>query len=190
MRWTFAILAGCFLVLPCRGQFPFPNACDPTVGGWAIFRDRNQTICSVGGVFCPRKVTVTEKTPQGPVVSQAVYPSWLKDPTVASRPVPLPSPRPPAATARLQVQLPDPRGLLYLGERLLPSEGTVRWLESPPLEPGKVYPLRLRAAFKVGDNLLIEERELSLQAGASVVVIFEGKTAIAVPLPSKDRQAL
>ena len=105
MRWAFAVLAGCFVVLPCKGQFPFPNACDPTVGGWAIYRDRSQTICMVGGVFCPRRITVTERTPQGPMSSQAVYPSWLKDPTVVSQPVPLPAPRPPvprpARTSRL-----------------------------------------------------------------------------------------
>ena len=40
------------------------------------------------------------------------------------------------------------------------------------------------AAFKVGDNLLIEDKTALVQAGQGAALTFDGSGAIRVPLPS------
>jgi uncharacterized protein (TIGR03000 family) len=84
----------------------------------------------------------------------------------------------------LQIEMPDPFGIVYIDGELLPSRGTLRTLESQPLAPGKSYPLKLRAAFAVGDRLLIEEKTLMLRAGETLRVTFDGRAALAVALPA------
>ena len=60
--------------------------------------------------------------------------------------------------------------------------GKTRVLESPPLPPGVAHPLHLRAAFAVGDRLLIQDKRVLLRAGENLAVTFDGVEAISVPL--------
>jgi uncharacterized protein (TIGR03000 family) len=83
----------------------------------------------------------------------------------------------------VQVEIPDPDGILYAEGELLRSGGTVRQLQSPPLPRGREFPLRLRAAFRMGANLLIEEKLVQLRAGEQVVAAFDGRAALSVPFP-------
>ena len=43
-----------------------------------------------------------------------------------------------------------------------------------------------RAAFQVGENLLIEEKEVVVRAGQMADVAFDGQRALSVPLPKSD----
>ena len=67
------------------------------------------------------------------------------------------------------------------------AEGTVRQVQSPPLEGGKPFVFQLRAAFRVGDNLLIEDRQVTVGSGELGDVSFDGKRALSVPLPRSNR---
>jgi len=179
MRRGLAVLACLFLGSSLRSEEPiFPDGTPARLyGGLMIIRQGNQTTVSTGGVLLPRQVKVTTATPEGPVVTHFTLPSMLQTPHGV---VPLPD----AAPAMLRVEVPDVYGLLYVdGEMLRTKGGTVRYLQSPPLPPGTSYPLHLRAAFQVGDNLLIEDRKVVIGAGTSGVVTFDGSRALSVPLP-------
>jgi uncharacterized protein (TIGR03000 family) len=168
----------CSLVLiaaACGGEPIFPDGTPARLqGGFMIIRQGDQTTVSLGGVLFPRRVKVTTATPDGPVVSYFTLPSFLHSPNA----LPLPD----AAPALLYVEIPDFYGNLYIEGELVRGWGTARHLQSPPLPPGKDYPVRLRAAFQRGDNLLIEDRQVVLRAGQSSVVRFDGSAAISVPL--------
>jgi len=178
MRQALAILVGCFVfVVPSRGEeSPFPDGSTPRqYGGLMILRQGNQTTLSLGGVLFPRRVRVTTATPEGPVVTRFVLPSTLRSP----HSVPLPR----SAPALLQVEIPDDYGLLYIEGDLVRTRGTVRHLQSPELPPGVAYPLHLRGAFKVGDNLLIQDMQVQIRAGESTTATFDGTGAVTVRLP-------
>jgi len=89
--------------------------------------------------------------------------------------------------AGVQVSIPDPSGVLYLDGRLTDTRGTSRHLESPSIGPGKAYVFKLRAGFQVGENLLIEEKEVVVRAGQLTEVTFDGTRATSVPLPRSGR---
>jgi hypothetical protein len=84
----------------------------------------------------------------------------------------------------VRVRIPDPIGLLYVDGRLTDTRGESRLIEAPPAGKGQV--VRLRAAFKVGDNLLIEEKEVAVRAGEVTEVSFDGTRATSVPLPRSE----
>jgi uncharacterized protein (TIGR03000 family) len=125
-------------------------------------------------VLFPRKVRVTTVTPEGPVVARFKLPSAFRSPTR----LPLPE----SAPASLQVEIPDADGLLYVEGELIRGYGTVRSLQSPPMPAGTPCPLHLRAAFKVGDHLLIEDKQVFLRAGEAVGVTFDGSRADSISL--------
>ena len=178
MRRTLAILACCFfLTASTRAEelvnpdgIPYRD-----LGGLIIIRQGAQTTVSLGGVLFPRKVKVTTATSEGPVVTRFVLPSAFQSPT---RP-----PLPEAAPGFLQVEIPDDDGLLYIEGELVRSKGTSRLLQSPVLAPGVPCTLHLRAAFKVGANLLIEDKEVQMEGGKNAAVKFDGARAVSVPLP-------
>jgi uncharacterized protein (TIGR03000 family) len=182
MRRGLAILACCFFLSPAtRGGDPFlPDGTPLSGNGGLIFlRQGDQTTLSLGGVLLPRKVRVTTATPEGPVVTRFTLPSVLHSPTM-----------PPflgTAPAFLRVDIPDRYGLLYLDGELLRTPGAERLLQSPPLPPGQAYPVHLRAVFQVGGDLLIEDKQVLLRAGESVVVTFDGSRATSVPLPREGK---
>jgi hypothetical protein len=147
-------------------------------GGLMIFRQGNQTITSLGGGVFGRRVKVTTDTPEGPVVTQFTLPSNFH--SLQAPPIPN------AAPAMLRVQLPDPNGVFYVAGELVRSHGTVRQLQSPPLPLGQPTPLHVRAAFRVGDQLLIQEKRLMLWGGQVLEVVFDGQGAVAVPLPRPE----
>jgi uncharacterized protein (TIGR03000 family) len=178
MRRCLAVLTCSLLGSTLRSEEPiFPDGTPARLnGGLMIIRQGNQTTVSLGGVVLPRQVKVTTVTPEGPVVTRFTLPSMFQTPSGV---VPLPD----AAPALIRVEVPDVYALLYVDGEVVRTRGTVRYLQSPPLPPGTSYPLRLRAAFQVGDNLLIEDRQIVIGPGTSGVVTFDGSRALSVPLP-------
>lgn len=179
-RFLAIFVCGFLLTSPTRGDEP--KAPDGTpwrvYGGLIVVRQGDQRIRMLGGALLPRSVKVTEATPEGPVVYQFTAPSaWQGSP-----PLPVPG----CAPARLQVQMPDDNGLLYIEDELIRSAGTSRQVQSPPLAPGRSFPLRVRAAFKSGENLLIEDKQVMIRAGQVSAVAFDGSRALSVPLPRTD----
>jgi hypothetical protein len=209
MYRTLAAL-GCWLVLvsPSRsgdyveipGSFPIPRPShnvkdwgpldyDDTPGavpgGIVFIKQGNQRIWRIGGGILPMRVKITEPGPDGPVTTRMVLPSSgqssfvplaLQHQIVAPSPAPSPAP----GTTGVRVQIPDPIGLLYVDGRLTDTKGESRLIES---SSGKARVFRLRAAFKVGENLLIEEKEVTVGAGQVTDVTFDGTRGTAVPLP-------
>ena len=185
MRRTLGLIACCFLLTPStRAEEPVNPDGIPysMLGGLIIVRHGNQTTTSLGGALFPRRVKVTTETPDGPVVARFILPSAFQSP---NRP-----PLPESAPAFLQVEIPDDDGLLYIEGELIHTKGTVRWYQSPPLPPGRDCTLHLRAAFQSGDHLLIEDKEVSLQAGANTAVKFDGRQAQSVALPKGPTEPL
>jgi hypothetical protein len=147
-------------------------------GGIVFGRVNGQRVLRVGGALFPMRVRVTEPGPDGPVTTRMVYPSSGQSslvPLALQHQVVMPSPAPGACGVR--VQIPDPIGLLYVDGRLSDSRGEARFVETPA---GTV---RLRAAFKSGEKLLIEEKEVVVRAGQVTDVAFDGSRATAVALP-------
>jgi hypothetical protein len=164
-------------------------------GGLVFIRQGNQRIWRVGGGLLPMRVKVTETGPDGPVTTRMVFPSAAQSSAVplalqghaTAVPLAVQGQAAPAAPtpgrACAQVQMPDPSGLLYMDERLTDTDGASRQVQSPPLADGQVHVFRLRAAFRVGDNLLIEDKQVAVRSGQLADVRFDGAKAISVPLP-------
>ncbi len=147
------------------------------VGGLVIMRQGGVTTVSFGGGVFPRKVKVLEAVPAAPAVAHFSLPDAF--------PAPVAPPFPQPAPALLRITVPDRYGLIYIDDRLVRAPGdTERLLQSPPLLPGRDYPVRLTATFQVGANLLVEDRQVVLRAGESTAVTFDGRRAVAVPLPT------
>jgi len=178
MRVSLAILTSLFLVISSTHaeDSPFPDGAAPRqYGGFMFIRQGNQTTVSLGGVLIARRVKVTTATPEGSVVTRFLLPSVFHVPNS----VPLPQ----SAPALLKVEIPDHYGLLYIEGEMVRTVGTTRQLQSPDLPPGKAIPIHLRAAFQSGDHLLIEDKQIQIQAGESNFVKFDGSGAVSVPLP-------
>jgi hypothetical protein len=174
MRRTKMIIACCLLITsPSLAQGPFSPDGTPlsAMGGLIIIRQGNQTITSLGGGIFPRKVKVVTATPEGPVMTRFSLPSAFYCPS-----------SPLAQPAFLRVEMPDPDGLLYIEGELIRSKGISRQLQSPPIPVDMHYSVRLTAAFRVGHNLLIEDRQSDLRAGECTIAIFDGSEALSVPL--------
>jgi uncharacterized protein (TIGR03000 family) len=182
MNRCLAVLVGCFVIAaPMRAQeIVFPDGLTPSqMNGLIIIRKGNQTTTSLGGGLLPQWIRVKTETPEGPVVTKFRLPSALH--------MPYRPPLPQAAPAMIDVGIPDPIGLLLIEGETTKTKGTARKLESPLLAPGKDYPIRLRAAFAVGDRLLIEDRDVVIHAGDSIAVNFDGSRAIAAPLRREEK---
>jgi hypothetical protein len=164
------------LPTPYDGEWISPDGRPAsTLGGVIFARQGNQTVLSTGGAVFPRRVQVTTDPP-------AITPFALPGMGGAAGQLPVPN----GVPGVLRVGLPDPSGLLYLDKELIRSTGSWRRLQSPPLAPGQSYPLQVRAAFKVGDNLLIEDKEVVMRPGVETIVSFDGSRATSVPLPRAD----
>jgi hypothetical protein len=184
MYRVLAFIACCGLLTPAaRGDEPLaPDGTPLRVQGGLIFvRHGNQTIWSLGGGIFPRKIKMTTATPEGPVVTRFSLPP--------NSPIPLGPVAGASTPASLQIAIPDPDGLLYIEGNLVRGKDTLRHLQSPPLPPGQACLLHLTAAFRVGDNLLIEDQQVQVQGGANTTVTFTGSKAISVPLPANAVEA-
>jgi hypothetical protein len=84
----------------------------------------------------------------------------------------------------VEVHVPDARGLLYVNGEPEPRYGPVQVLRTEPLYAHTPQTFLLRAAFRSGDNLLIEERTVSVSAGEVTSVTFDGSGAVRVKLPA------
>jgi uncharacterized protein (TIGR03000 family) len=176
MRRVLAVLASFLFTTHGFAQpIVFPdNTTSDMPGGLILIRKGNQTTWSLGGAFLPRTVKVVTNTPEGKEIARFRFPSVFRDP--------YPAPMPTGAPASLQVQIPDPYGQIYVDGELVRTMGTSRQLESPKLPPGKAYPLRVRGAYVVGENFVIEDKEVLIRAGESTAVTFDGKVALILPL--------
>jgi hypothetical protein len=165
---SFAVFTGL-----ARGDEPLSPDGTPlrAQGGLIIARKNNQTAISLGGAFLPRRVRVVTRTPEGPVVSRFSLPSTFQGPGVA--------PLPQCVPAMLRLEMPDPYGVLCIEGQLIDTLGAVRFLQSPPLAPGMTYNLHVRVAFKVGERLLVEDREIPIHSGERLAVRFDGSRAAA-----------
>jgi uncharacterized protein (TIGR03000 family) len=142
------------------------------LGGLIIARQGNQTTISLGGVLFPRKVRTKTATPDGPVVTRFTLPSSFQSP---ARPEFLGT-----APATIQVDIPDVYGLLYVeGQKIATDTARRRYLESPPLPPGQDSFLRLRAVFSVGNQVIVEDRQVTVRAGQTSSVTFDGSQPVA-----------
>jgi hypothetical protein len=177
MRRTLAILTfTLFTISHARSQDELFHGSGPikNLGGILIIRKDGVTTTSVGGVLFTRHVQVATETPDGLVVTRFTLPSVFHNPD-----------GPPIhglAPACFLVEVPDPDAMLYIDDQLVRTHGTSRLLESPPLPPVGPCTLHLRAVFRVGDNILIESKMLSIHAGERSVVKFDGSQALAVPV--------
>ena len=180
MRRVLAILV-CSILTPTAFAQTFPEGRTvDELGGLTFVRQGNVTTWSLGGVVFPRTVKVVTRAPEGKEITRFKMPSLLHSPNA----LPLPS----AAPASVQVEVPDGNALLFIDGEKVRAWGTSRQFESPALAPGKSYPLRVRAAYVVGNNFLIEDKEIMIRAGESVAVTFDGKGALVVPLNNKQAQ--
>ncbi|HLW68616.1 MAG TPA: hypothetical protein VKS79_25075 [Gemmataceae bacterium] len=182
MRKLFAV-AVCSLLLPLSAiadDLMMPDG-QPLKynGGLIIVRQGNQTTISVGGVFLPRKVRVTTDTPAGPVVTAFTLPSYFRSPTAPEWLG--------TAPAMIEVNIPDADGLLCVeGQQIATEKSAHRYLQSPPLPPGKDVVLHLRACFIAGNHVVVEDRPVLIRAGHRSSVTFDGSQPVAVAnLPSQ-----
>src|SRR5262245_66442423 len=93
MSRFLAILTCCLFFAPptYSDEIIFPDGTPAwQYGGLIVIRQGNQRIVSVGGAMLPRHMTVTEATPEGPVVTNFTLPQG-SDPSPRPRPVPGPA---------------------------------------------------------------------------------------------------
>ncbi len=176
------------------GPLDYDDTPGAVPGGIFFGRVNGQTIWRFGGGLLPMKVRVSEPGPDGKVTTWTTYPGSAQSsflPLALQHqvvpPAVLDRAMPPASTSGvpcLQVEMPDPIGLLYIDGQLSETRGMVRQFQVPALGPGQSHVFRLRAAFKVGDNLLIEEKEVTVAAGQTTTVGFDGQRAKRVALPA------
>ena len=174
---TLAILAGIFCITsPAFSQaVVFPdNTTSDQPGGLMFIRKGNQTTWSVGGVFLSRHVKIVTRTPEGKEITRFKLPSVFQDPYTP--------PLSELVPALVHVNIPDVHGNIYIDGELVRTSGTSRRFESPSLPAGKSHPVLVRAVFAVGNELLIEDKEIVLRAGESIAVTFDGSRAVRVPL--------
>src|SRR5204862_4248876 len=107
--------------------------------------------------FLPRRVKVVTPTPDGKEVTRFRLPSVFQNPYTPPLSELLP--------ALVYVQIPDVHGNIYIDCELLRTVRTTRRLESPGLPTGASHPVRVRAVYAVGDEMLIEDRDIVLRAG-------------------------
>lgn len=134
------------------------------------------SICSVGGIFTPRKVTVTETAGPVPVTTTFVYPCSFNLPNCMFSLN--------YGRGMLKVQVPDARGLLYVNGDPKPMRGSVQFLKTPLLEPGASHVYKLRGVFRSGEKLLIQDKTVSVHAWQRITCVFDGANALTVRLPS------
>jgi hypothetical protein len=170
------------------GPLDYDDTPGAVPGGLVIIRQDGRWVVRWGGALLPMRVRVKEPGPDGWTTTRMVLPSSSQSPLVplALQHQAIPSSStpvlaPPTPTTGMRVRIPDPIGLLYVDGHLTDSQGESRLIEAPA--PGKSRVVRLRAAFKAGDNLLIEEKEVVVRAGELTEVSFDGAHATSVPLP-------
>ena len=142
-----------------------------TPGGFKIVRQNGTTTTSLGGFLIPRRMRITE--PDG-TVSRFRYPFEFVAPPDPTQPG--------CARGFAEVHIPDERGLLYVNDEPEPLRGPVLDVRTPFLKRGECYTLHLRAAFRSGDDLLIQDQTVTVSGGETRAVRFGGASAIRIPL--------
>jgi len=200
---------GALTVTDARAQ-DYPA--DPYVGGLVFPRESRadgavRSTVSVGGGILPRRVRETITYPATASIDSLMTPRALPAEArteTLPQPRPVPPPAGPAdkndevlppprvvpggpsvnATARLRIWVPDDAALIYIDDMPTATRGYARLLVTPELPAGKEFTYRIRAAFREGPDLLIEEKTVTVRAGRTTPVPFTGDDAKRVPLPS------
>jgi hypothetical protein len=175
------------------GPLDYDDTPGAVPGGIVFGRQNGQWFVRTGGALFPMRVRTYQPGPDGWVTTRTVLPSSFQSSLVPltlqhqavipAAPSPAAPPRPAPDRACVQVQIPDPIGVLYLDGRLTDTRGTSRLIELPALAAGQARVFKLRAGYKVGESLLVEEKEVAVQAGQVAEVSFDGTRATSVPLP-------
>lgn len=164
-------------------------------GGYHLVRRADGSwVVTWGGVIFPMCVKAGEPGPHGPTVSRFKYPSMFQSPVVPPNPGTirgLNGPLLDPAKAVVEVRLADADALLWAEGAPTETHGKVRYVRTKALAPGNIYELRLRAAYRVGGELVIEVRNLDVVAGSSQVVTFDGSNIVArSKLPGAEKESL
>ena len=190
MKRLCLFLAGCCLfgsVESARAQYPLPPQSEWWFGDWQYGLPLwpPPQYWNPAYLPSPGPFYYLRKQHFGKYHVQEAPP--LAKPAPADLPPPKPLPPEPAANqVRIDVATPDPYGLLYVnGEK---TSAGIRYYLADNVAAGKSHTFQLRAAFRVGNDLLIEDRQVEVQAGQSIAVQFEGKNAMRVPLPAEARK--
>lgn len=185
-RW-FAVALGCCLLgaAPAAAGWtdgtpgaPWWEFDQRTPGGVLIIHRPGRTITSMGGVLLPRRVTVRQT---GALPARIKYPSAFHAPTSLLAPG--------DTHGIVSVEIPDERGLLYIGDDPTPLRGAAHVLRSPPMAPGEIATYRFRAVFREGDQLLVQDRAVAVEAGRAIYVTFDTAGAARVALPAEAAPA-
>lgn len=181
MRLVIPGVAALIFAATAAAGPPFPpgrlyDGWDPaTPGGFKIFRKDGTTTTSFGGFLIPRHDRIKE--PDG-MITRFRYPSEFVAPPYLIEPR--------CARGFAEVHIPDARGLLYVNDDPEPLRGPVLDVQTPFLKRGERHTLQLRAAFRAGDELLIQDQAITIAGGETVVVRFNGMHAMRVPLREKS----
>jgi len=182
MTRNLTVLAVWLLLVPSVSQADepsFPDSPNGAPGGFTFIRRGDQRIVSFGGILVPMKVKVTNLTPEGPASTRMSFPSALHSPVMPPEPGTLGAVPANVPTTVVHVHLPDADGLLYVNGNLTGTRGADHQIVVPAGQS-----VRLRAAFKVEANLLIEDKVIQANAGQPVSITFTGERALVVPLPA------
>jgi uncharacterized protein (TIGR03000 family) len=98
-------------------------------------------------------------------------PRYVFTPQASSYMPPTPEAQAPANAASIRVRLPDAKAKVWFDGTATTSTGTERLYHTGPLEPGN-YTYRIRAAWTVKGEEMIQEQVVSVSAGKTAVVDF------------------
>jgi len=84
--------------------------------------------------------------------------------------------RPVGDIARVEIRLPDPQGTLWVQGQEINSAGTVRNFRSPQLDPSQQYTYTVKAQWNDNGKLVVDERQVKVQANSQAVVDFNQPT--------------
>jgi hypothetical protein len=195
MRHIFTAVLGCLLLVPVvswgdiprlpSGELRFPDGVPASqMGGLIIVRQGNVTTWTLGGGLFPRAVKVVAHTPQGVVVTRFTLPGNAQQSLSIA---PLFNQQ--SCPAGIWIEVPRENSILYVGDELVHGFGKKRALESPPLQMGVPCALQLRVASVMGENFVIEDRQIQIRAGEVTSVTFDGSSALVVPLSQLEPAA-
>ncbi len=84
----------------------------------------------------------------------------------------VPAPEVQAASASIRVLVPDAEAKVWFDGTLTKSKGTDRLYYTPRLEPGSEYTYRIRAAWMVKGQEMIQEQVITVTPGRTTVADF------------------
>lgn len=115
-----------------------------------------------------------------PIVVGSPPPVVVDSPSSTVVPVPSSS-----TSAHIHVLLPDPNAQVWFDGSLTRQVGVDRMFHTPDLPSSGSYNYRIRAAWRVGGQDMVQERVVSVSAGQTATADFRGPTSEIIPLPAR-----